>query len=333
VSKETKEQEYAGNANQVTIPVEGERDQAKDPPEAPEPTAMGNEQVSILKHDMYYKDGDKKDMISIKLQVKNVSDITLGSARFEAELYDIGGNTLDTIEKKTIDFKPGITRSLHMDYSGTQSDKVRSYCVKVAGIAFPPEPEVTGNDKIKILKHGLYSGLEDVRGGSFSGINMAIRNVSEKTMATLIFKAEFYDIEGNMLDTVQHKEFELRPNTGRSITIKMDKKESSKLKSYIVNIARMTTVDLEKIQLRRHEIKTVENGEEVTGIVKNISETKTDTALVATFLDANKENIGIRVVILRDIEPNTTREFHCKFKPIQGDQVRSYTLDIGELVD
>ena len=96
----------------------------------------------------------------------------------------------------------------------------------------------------------------------------------------------------------------------------------------------MRTADDEKIQLQRHEIRTTDAGEEeVRGIAKNISEVKTDAALVATFLDSKKGNIGTRVVILRDIEPNTIRQFDFKFKPQEGDIVGTYTLNIGDIVE
>ena len=167
------------------------------------------------------------------------------------------------------------------------------------------------------------------------GINIAIKNVSDTTIATLVLKAMFYDIEGNVLDTVKHSEIELKPNTSRAISINYNKQENyQQLKSYDIKITKMTTADVEKVQLRRHEITTTDTSEEVTGLVKNISNSKTDTALVATFFDSNKEeNIGTRVLILREIESITTRQFHFKFKPMEGDKVRSYTLNIGDLVE
>ena len=115
--------------------------------------------------------------------------------------------------------------------------------------------------------------------------------------------------------------------------INYKKQEVHKLKSYDIKITRMTTADVEKLQLRRHEIRTTDAGEEVRGIVKNISNIKTDAALIATFLDPKKENIGAKVIILRDIEPNSTKQFHLLFKPMEGDVVRTYTLNIGDIVE
>ena len=344
--KETKEKEKTAQkavepgtkaqeaAREEPLAEEQAAREAEEKPKAPEPTAIGDEKVAILKHDIYRKGGDDTtEAVSIDLAVKNVSDTAIGSVLFEAELYDIEGNILDKVEQKTVDFKPGISRTIRINYSEPNSDKVRSYCVRVARIAMTPEPVVTGNEKIKILKHSLNSGITEYRGSS-AGVDIAVRNVSDATIATLIFEAVFYDIEGNILDTVKHSEIELKPNTSRAISIRCKQQSSNDLRSYNVRIVRATTTDVERVQLRRHEIRTTDgDGEEVRGIVKNISDFKTDAALVASFLDSKKESIGTRVIIIRDIEPNSARQFHFIFKPMEGDRVRSYSLNIGDLVE
>jgi hypothetical protein len=50
-------------------------------PKAPEPTAIGDEKIAILKHDIYRKggEGDTTEAIGIELAVKNVSDTVIGS--------------------------------------------------------------------------------------------------------------------------------------------------------------------------------------------------------------------------------------------------------------
>jgi len=201
-----------------------------------------------------------------------------------------------------------------------------------------PAPTATGNEKIKILKHSL-SETDMARYDEYTSgeeypvsVELAIRNVSDSTIATTVFEAVFYDEEGNIVDTVKHREIYLKPNTSRGIRITSSESEHGKVKSYDVRVVRTTTADVEKVQLRRHEIRTTETGEEVRGIVKNISEVKTDAALVVTFYDPKKENIGTKVLVLRDIEPNTIRQFDFKFKPQEGDRVRTYSLAVGEIV-
>ena len=334
-AKERENNEHKTNEQESAV-VE-EKTEIEEIPKTPEPTAIDSDQVSILKHDIYRKEGDATETVSIELKVKNILNTTIGSALIEAELYDIGGNTLDTIEKKILDFKPGITRNLRIDYSSPKSDKVRSYCVKVARTAMLPETEVTGNESIKILKHSFVYGLEEESekiGNSLHGVDIAISNISETTIGTVIFEAVFYDIEGNVLDTVKHSEIDLKPNTSRATLIPCKQRHADDIKSYNIKIVKTTTADIEKVQLRWHEIRTTDTGEEeVKGIVKNISNVKTDTALVATFLDPNRENIGTKVIILRDIEPNSIRRFQFEFKPTEGDIIRSYALNIGDLIE
>lgn len=303
----------------------------------PEPLVVGNEEVAILKHDIYRKgDDDTTALVSIGMSVKNVTDEAIGSALLEAEFLDIEGKVLNKIKQKVTNIGPKIIRKIHINYEGPNSDKVRSYCIRVIKVARAPKPEVAGNEKVSILKHKFYAGLtRQLKEVEEIGVDFAIRNVSGSTIATVIFEAKFYDIEGNVLDTTKHKEVELPANTSRAIIIRPSiVNEHEKIKSYNVSIVRTVIVDFERVQLRRHTATTTETGEEeITGLAKNISEVKTDAAVVATFLNSKDENIGTRVIIVRDIEPNTVKQFHLKFKPQDGDVVRSYVLHTSDLVE
>jgi uncharacterized protein YqfB (UPF0267 family) len=95
----------------------------------------------------------------------------------------------------------------------------------------------------------------------------------------------------------------------------------------------MSTADVEKIQLIRNESRTIEAGrKEISGILKNISDVKTDTVLVVTFLDSNKEINGIRVLEVKNIEPDCVRKFSLTFTPVKGDSVKTCLIDIGEMI-
>jgi hypothetical protein len=153
---------------------------------------------------------------------------------------------------------------------------------------------------------------------------------SESTIATAMVETIFYDKRGTVLDTVKQRNC-LGTGSKRAIHIPCAPYDYDKIKSYDVRITRMTTTEVEKVQLRRHDIRTTEAGEEITGIVKNISKVKTDSAVVATFFDEKGENIGTRVVVLRDIEPDAIRQYELKFKPQDGDSVRTYVIEVGEL--
>lgn len=195
-----------------------------------------------------------------------------------------------------------------------------------------PEPTAMGNEKIAIMKHQL-TQLDMRKAGvgakNFYCAELAIRNISDITIATVLFEVDFYDVNGDIIDQVKHKEHELNPSNSRAIFIAstMDP-DTVRIKSYNCKLTKTITADIEKIRICRHVIKTVENGEEIEGIVKNISRFKTDAALVANFSNSNNENIGSKVIILRDIEPGCTKQFSFVFQPQEGDAVRTYSLYI-----
>jgi hypothetical protein len=45
------------------------------------------------------------------------------------------------------------------------------------------------------------------------------------------------------------------------------------------------------------------------------------------------KNIGRKIIIVRDIEPNSLKQFHFLFKPREGDIVKSYNFNIIEDID
>lgn len=199
-----------------------------------------------------------------------------------------------------------------------------------------PAPVATGNDKIIILKHGL-AGIVMDRDQEYpiAKVELAIRNVSDFAIATAVFEAIFYDKEGKVVDTVRHSEVELDPATSRAIHIasSIPVYEYDDIVSYDVRLVRMTTVDFEKLQFRNYELGSSETGEEqIKGIVKNLSRVKSDAGVVATFYDAKKETLGTRILMLREIEPNSIRRFDLRFKPQEGETVASCSLSVGELV-
>jgi hypothetical protein len=54
--------------------------------------------------------------------------------------------------------------------------------------------------------------------------------------------------------------------------------------SYIIKVSRTITSDLEKVIILRHQLITAKDNEmEIIGVIKNVSDIKTDAALVATF--------------------------------------------------
>jgi hypothetical protein len=196
----------------------------------------------------------------------------------------------------------------------------------------------SGNNKIVILKYFLEQPNNNALEGVRNSIDISIRNISIDKIASALFEAVFYDSNGNTIDKVKHREIEIDPNHSRSFLITSDyilpKDMNVKLaESCKVTLLKVTTSEVERVQLRRHEIRTSENGgEEVRGVVKNISDVRTDAALIATFKDEKDEKIGIKVLLLKDIEPCSVKSFHFIFNAPENEKVKTYTLNIGEII-
>jgi hypothetical protein len=197
------------------------------------------------------------------------------------------------------------------------------------------ESTAIGNDKIEILRHDLYDVHDDAPGEQRpAGVDLAIQNLSESTIATAIIEVTFYDIEGNLLGTATHRVIELLPGTSRNIQIDSLVKEVEKVKSYDVRIVKTRTADAEKVQTRSHGMSRNTAGEEVVeGIVKNVSKVKTDAAVVISFFDANKEDVGRKILVLHDLEPEAIRRYRLVFMAPEGETVGTYSIVLGDMVE
>jgi len=320
------------NSKESSLPEQQPVAEVKEEIKAPEATAVGDEKVSILNHKLCMKYGEHGELekAGVELGINNISDTAIGTIVFEAEFYDRDGNIVDTAECSEFELLPHTKgRTVYITSSSPERDKIESYNVRLVKTTTPPTPKATGNEKITILKHEL--SVEQVYADLYRvSADLAIKNISDSTIATVVFGAEFYDKDGNVVEEVKHWEIDFQPNQSRGVRIFSSSfKDIKEIWSYSVKIVRMTTTDIEKVQLCRKEMRTTENGEiDVKGSVKNISKFKTDAALVADFYNFKNENIGTKVIILRDIEPRIIKQFNFVFKPIEGDKVGDYTLEI-----
>lgn len=199
-----------------------------------------------------------------------------------------------------------------------------------------PNSFVTGNDNIQVLKHGFldidnYNSYIDSK--LKKTVEISIRNVSGKIIATALFEAIFYDANWVILDTVYHKECQLEPKTSRAFTITSDKKTYNLIQNYEISLLKTVTTEIEKIHLLRHEIIKIEPGEErITVVLKNISNIKTDSALIVYFYDENEEIICTKILEIKGMEPRSVRNF-CFISNIPGEyKVKKHIFDIGEMV-
>jgi hypothetical protein len=305
----------------------------------PEPSAVGDAYIAILKHSICKSnaDGNRGGTLCAELDIKNVSPNKIGYSIFEMTMYGAEGNIVDKIEQKSTELAPGEGRSIRIGYSGPESDNVKSYRIKITKSAVTPDRKAVGNEKIKIFRHDIYSafGGRPYVDPNRIGVELAIRNVSSLTIASASFEAVFYDIEGNIIDTARYQIFDLPAGTSRTIHIEYKRpKNDEELQSYSVRVTRTVTADAEKFSITHQDLITTATGEkEVSVIVKNLSDVKADAALFAIFYNSDKENIGARAALIRDIEPHGLKKFGFLFKPQDGDDVNGYTLNIGEIAD
>jgi vacuolar-type H+-ATPase subunit I/STV1 len=313
-----------------------EREITKEIYKVPEPSITGNAQIEILDHNFVQRrtnDGNINKGIGISL--KNVAEATIGKAVFQAVFYDIRGDVLDTVERTIEDIKKDEIRTVLVEFPKAEENDVKSYDIRLIKVITTPLPAVTDNDKVKILNHYLGEDKIDEYDKSHNSvIRLTIRNVSEEMIATAVFDATFYDSEGNVVDSVRRREEEIKSNTSRAIFIKSHGLKKGLVKSYKVELVKTITPNVEKIKLRRHEIRSLKpTGAEIRGSVKNISNEKTDAALVATFYDYQDEKIGMEVIHIRDVEPDSIKKTYFSFIPQNGEHLKTYTLDICDIVE
>ncbi len=301
-------------------------------PVCPEPAAIGDERVSILKHGLVKKAlPGEGEQAGIEIKVQNNSDKIIGTAAFEAVFYDGEGNQIGTAKHDIIELAPGPRRV--PVFIPSPSDKAASYAVKVVRTTIPPTPNVTGNDKIKIINHSLLEMQLQVDAWMV-GMEFSMQNISDTTIATVVFEAEFFDKDGNIFDKMQHKEIEFYPGQARGVRITSSIRDYNKIKSYDVKIAKLLTADFEKVQIRRRDVKVTSEGNlDIKGAVKNISGAKTDAAVVVNIFNTKNEDIGCRVILLKDIEHKALRDFQLTFTPPPGEIVDTCILKaVSEIV-
>ncbi len=301
---------------------------------APEPIATGNEQVEIVSHRVLPKSGEGSPGKGVYLEIKNIASAAIGKLILETVMFDAKGYVIDTVEKTVTDFQCGKTRVLRIVTSAEKAD-VKSYEVKITNMAVTPVATAAGDKRIEVLKHGFHESTNEETDEFNKDIEVAIRTVSPEPVVTTIINAELFDAEGSSMGEVRHIESDIKPNTSRAVIIPINSITGyNSAKSYKIITSKTTTVDTQKVLLRRDERKVLPNGDiNVSGIVKNVSGIKTDASVAVTFLDAKKEELGTMVLPVKDIEPGSVRNFSLLFHPPAGETVKTYNIDIGETAD
>ncbi len=295
-------------------------------------SATGDDKITITSHSLSTKMDriNGKMMTGVDVGIKNVTDKIIGSALFMVTFYDIEGNALEVVEYKTLELLPGTTRNLQITTKNFGADKIKSYQLRTVKTNFIPKSTATGNNKVAILKHRLLEATDEGNIQRNFEIELAVKNISGSTVATVEFEAIFYDIDGRVASMVKHNELELGPGLSRAVIIDSRISEIDGAKGYDVKITKVITADIERVQLRKQIITTTPAGEkEISGTVKNISEVKTDATIEAIFYNLEDKSIGNEIVVLKDIEPGAINQFKIFFKPKEGDIIKSCLLRVS----
>jgi hypothetical protein len=295
------------------------------------PAVPEENKIAILGHNIFSEDnaGGGSNLV-IALDIKNVMNRTVGSVVFEAVFTDKDGKALDTVEQKVTGLAPDVSRTVRLVYKVDGTKPVENYNVKVRDIVMVPESVACGNDMISVTKHSL----KYFDNAIIEGVECGIKNTSDKVIATLILECTFFDGEGNILNVTKHKETNLVPGNIRGIIIKPPLDVPAFLiNSYNIRVLRIVTTEVEKVQIIKSEMRTLGDVKEVSLTCKNISAEKTDAAVIVKFLNDAGENIGIKVIPVKDLEPGTSRQFKISFKPLAGEPVKNHEISVGDLVE
>jgi hypothetical protein len=317
-NEEIKESVSAGDTAEASV----------QPCAPPEPAAAGNRHIEIISHNLHLKEGDKIKGSGVVLNLKNNAGKDIGKTVFSVVLYDAAGNVIDTVEESLKDFDKDGIRSFSIEYPKPDAD-IRSYAVNVVKTVLTPDAEAVGNNKVAISSHRIITKKATGK----SSIEMEIRNTCEKTLATAMLEANFYDGEGNLLDSVCHSELEFKPQSSCKIAIAPVKAAAEAFRTYKVSVRKAVTTDFEKVQLRSHDMKPLDGAVEVSGVVKNVSDVKTDAAVVTLFKDVKDEKIATRVIYIRDIEPGAAKQFRFKYVAPPDEAVNSYIISVGSIAE
>lgn len=289
--------------------------------------------LRILNHSFVFNKADDKKILGtgVSIVMENVSELNICEVELEVKFYDIKKNIIDTVKDSICDFRSNTTRSITIKTSNKNGCDINYYEIKILKIDSPPIPDAQGDENIKILKHGFKELVHGHAKGPIIFVDMSIRNISDKTVARAIFDVIFYDLKGNVIDTVRHREYDLKPQTSRKVIVMSEEAEYTSVKSYGIKLLKSYTADFERVQLRKHRVKTVETGKEFQGIVKNISDSSADIAVVVSLTDYKDEKIGSKIVLLNDIAPGSIKDFRLVFNLPEGQEVKSHVINIAEI--
>ena len=296
----------------------------------PEPVATGNESLEIITHSLYIKEGSGAKGSGVVLTIKNIADGDIGKAVFNIVFYGAAGDVIDTVEDYTGDIDKGGMRNFCVECQKTEAD-IRSYAVNTVQTTITPAV-VMDNDEVKIITHTLAEGNALNEEGFSRSIDVSIRNVFDKTFASVILEAVFMDGEGNELDTVRQKVLEIKPDSSRTVQISPAKPDAGMFRTYRLSVYRTVTTDIEKVQIKSHEISRSTARWRFRAFSR-MSVTAKQTPPWSPSSRMSKTKNRHKVAYIRDIDPGASKQFRFKFVEPEDENVNSYVISVGSIAE
>lgn len=211
----------------------------------PIPEVIGNAQIEILSHEFIVDNsGGEQVNTGVVINIKNITDENIGKAVFNVKMYDTKCEIVDDFQQDAFDIKVGESKLVSFYPAENNDLNIGTYDIELTELTMCLMPSATGNDQIEITNHCFLEGNAPYASPFIGGaVDLAIKNISGKTISTVTFEAQFYDLEGNVIDTVQHEEYDLKPESSRAIYIVSDNVQVNAAGCYRVTIINTIMAD------------------------------------------------------------------------------------------
>jgi hypothetical protein len=192
----------------------------------PLPVVNGNNVIEILKHN--FIDGDNTFGCGnigggIYISIKNISNMTVAMALFEAIIYDSEGHILDCLKHKELEIRPYNARAITIRIDNMKCSKVKSYRVNLT------KTVTIDREKVQLRQNEMRTieyNLKEVTG--------TIKNISEyKTDAVVI--ATFFNTGKEEIGKKVLKIVDIEPDSVRKFNLTFYSAENT-VKTYSLDI-------------------------------------------------------------------------------------------------
>lgn len=195
----------------------------------PEPIAIGDEKIKILKHsfaEVGRKRKNASETYDINLSVMNNFDKTVATITFEACYFDIQANVVDRVKHNEVDIEPGCSRRVIIKSLANKKEgfNIKSYEVRVVRVTTADE------EKVQLRR---CSGRTTKNGEE---ITIIAKNISDVKVDAAVF-VTFYDYQERNIGSRALILRNMDPRSVRQSFLLFKPREGDKLTRFSTNIA------------------------------------------------------------------------------------------------